>query len=68
MKRIWFGCISMGYTSMEFISMGHTSIKLKNYKLLTGLICGQKENYKYICSKAKFRSKTNFCLNLTTAI
>ncbi len=32
---------------MEYISMGHTSIKLKNDKLLTGLICVQKENYKY---------------------
>jgi hypothetical protein len=37
----------MGYTSMGFDSMGHTSIKCKKAKLLTGLTCVLKENYKY---------------------
>jgi hypothetical protein len=37
----------MGYTFMGFTSMGRTSIKLKKAKLLTGLICVLKENYKY---------------------
>jgi hypothetical protein len=32
---------------MGFTSMGHTSIKLKKYKLLTVLICVLKEKYKY---------------------
>ncbi len=32
---------------MGFTSMGHTSIKLKKAKLLTGLTCVLKENYKY---------------------
>jgi hypothetical protein len=37
----------MGYTFMGFNSMGHTSIKLRKAKLLTGLTCVLKENYKY---------------------
>ncbi len=37
----------MGYTSMEFTSMGHTSIELKKSKLFTGLICVLNENYMY---------------------
>jgi hypothetical protein len=37
----------MGYTSMGFASMEHTSIKFKKAKLLTGLTCVLKENYKY---------------------
>jgi hypothetical protein len=32
---------------MKFTSMGHASKKLKKSKLLTGLICVLKENYKY---------------------
>ncbi len=32
---------------MGFTSMGHTSIKLRKAKLLTGLTCILKENYKY---------------------
>ena len=42
---MWY--ISMGYTFMGFNSMGHTSIKLRKAKLLTGLTCVLKENYKY---------------------
>ncbi len=50
----------MGYIFMGFTSMGHTSIKLRKAKLLTGLTCVLKENYK-VCSKAKFRSKKICC-------
>ncbi len=32
---------------MGFTSMGHTSIKLRKAKLLTGLTCVQTENHKY---------------------
>jgi hypothetical protein len=36
---------------MGFTSMGHTSIKLKQSKLLTGLTCLLIENYKYAQKK-----------------
>jgi hypothetical protein len=32
---------------MESSSMGHTSIQIKKSKLLTGLTCVLKENYKF---------------------
>jgi hypothetical protein len=37
----------MGYTFMGLTSKGHTSIKLKKAKLLTGLTSLLKENYKF---------------------
>ncbi len=37
----------MGYTSMEFTSMGHTSIKFKKSNFLTGLIWVLKDNCKH---------------------
>jgi hypothetical protein len=40
--------MSMGDTFMGFTSKGHISIKLKKAKLLTGLTCVLKENYKYV--------------------
>ncbi len=51
---------------MGFTSMGHTSIKLKQSKLLTGLTCPNRELQ--VCSKENFGSKTNFCLNLNAGI
>ncbi len=37
----------MGYIFMGLTSKGHTCVKLKKAKLLTGLTGVRKENYKY---------------------
>jgi hypothetical protein len=46
--------------------MGHTSVKLKKSKLLTGLTCVPKDNYKY-AQKQNLEVKLIF-LNLTTVM
>ncbi len=48
---------------MGFTSMGHTSLKLKKAKLLTGLTCVLKENYTYV-QKKNLEVKQFFIYNL----